>query len=338
MNRESFRPAVLVWNPCETDFFTPQIRALGVTLYSLPCEVSAIKKIGQFRCLVKELKPEVIHSYSFYLNVAASWAAWGTRVVAVGAVRGDFVREIREDGPWLGRLNARWPRHQICNSNCAAENSSHTQGLSAGRKLTMIRNAVDLECFPMMPLESRAYRRRILGVGSLLPVKRWDRLVKAASELKKRRVDCLIQIAGAGPLRDLLTQEATDLGVAERVQFLGHRDDIPDLLADAAFLVHPSDSEGCPNAVIEAMACGRAVVATNVGDIPHLVADGETGFVVTRGDDVRLVDCMLKLLAEPELCRRMGEAGRQKAEQELGLDRLVEETFVAYRSAGWTDS
>ena len=65
-----------------------------------------------------------------------------------------------------------------------------------------------------------------------------------------------------------LTQQAQALGVADCVEFMGHRDDIPDLLAHATFLVHTSDSEGCPNVVMEAMACGRAVVATDVGDTP----------------------------------------------------------------------
>ena len=89
---------------------------------------------------------------------------------------------------------------------------------------------------------------------------------------------------------------------------------------------------------MEAMACGRAVVAMDAGDIPSLVEDGKTGFVVRRGDDAKLVGSHGALITDRDLCRRMGEAGRAKAEREFGLDRLVSETLAAYRAAGWKDA
>jgi glycosyltransferase involved in cell wall biosynthesis len=115
-------------------------------------------------------------------------------------------------------------------------------------------------------------------------------------------------------------------------------DDIASLLATARFLVHTSDSEGCPNVVMEAMACGRAVVATDAGDVPSLVEDGKTGFVVPRGDEATLLARMVTLMTDDDLCRRMGEAGRAKAEQQFGLDRLVAETLAAYQAMGWKDA
>jgi len=89
---------------------------------------------------------------------------------------------------------------------------------------------------------------------------------------------------------------------------------------------------------MEAMACGRAVVATDAGDIPSLVDDGKTGFVVPRGDDTALVDRLEKLIVGRDLCKRMGEAGRAKAEREFGVDRLVSDTLAVYRAAGWEDA
>lgn len=87
--------------------------------------------------------------------------------------------------------------------------------------------------------------------------------------------------------------------------------------------------------VMEAMACGRAVVATDVGDARRLVQEGRTGFVVPRGDAEGLADRVARLVEDPCLCRRMGEAGRERAEREFGLDRLVDETLAVYRSEGW---
>jgi glycosyltransferase involved in cell wall biosynthesis len=177
-------------------------------------------------------------------------------------------------------------------------------------------------------------RVRIVGVGSLVPVKRWDLLLRVAAELKRRQCTCLIQIAGDGWLRGHLEQQARELGVTDSFEFLGYRENIAELLVHASFLVHVSDSEGCPNVVMEAMACGRAVVATDAGDIPSLIAHGKTGFVVPRGDEVACLARMMTLITDQDLCRRMGEAGRVQAERQFGLKRLVADTLAAYCAMG----
>ncbi len=279
----------------------------------------------------------MIHSYSSYTNFAAWWAALGTKAVAIGALRSDFLEAVRENGRWLGRLSARWPRTQIFNSFAAAEIARRSKSPFTPGQLYVVRNGIDLQHFRAIPLSTTG-QACILGVGSLLPVKRWDRLFEAALSLKRRGFDFLVRLVGDGPLRASLTQQAQALGVADCVEFMGHRDHIPGLLAHATFLVHTSDSEGCPNVVMEAMACGRAVVATDVGDTPAVVDHQQTGFVVRRGDDAALVEHIATLIADRELCRRMGEAGRLKAEREFGLDRLVSETLAAYRAAGWRGS
>lgn len=88
---------------------------------------------------------------------------------------------------------------------------------------------------------------------------------------------------------------------------------------------------------MDAMACGRAVVATDAGDIPLLVGDAKTGFVVRRGDNASLVHRLATLISDHGLCRQMGEAARLKAERDFGLDRLLGQTHAAYRSADWRD-
>ena len=177
----------------------------------------------------------------------------------------------------------------------------------------------------------------ILGIGYLLPVKRWERLLAAVHKLKQNGFNFLVQIAGNGPLRPELEDKAIALGIADRIQFMGHVADVSNQLAQAAFVVHTADSEGCPNAITEAMACGRAVVATDAGDIASLIENGTTGYVVPRDDTEALVDRMGRLINDLNLCKIMGKAGRAKAEREFRLDRLVEETLAVYRSAGWQD-
>jgi len=121
MDRERYRPEVVVWDARENNVYAPQIRALGVPLHSFLPELSAAAKLREFRRLVRELKPEVVHSYSFYTNFAAHWGTYGTQAVALGAIRNDFTSEKKYAGPWLGRLSSRWPRHQISNNSLAIE-------------------------------------------------------------------------------------------------------------------------------------------------------------------------------------------------------------------------
>jgi glycosyltransferase involved in cell wall biosynthesis len=130
---------------------------------------------------------------------------------------------------------------------------------------------------------------------------------------------------------------ARNLHVEHLFEFLGSRHDIPDLLGGAAFLAHTAEVEGCPNVVLEAMACGRAVVGTDAGDIPYLVENGKTGFVVPKEDEAALATSIASLMEDRELCRRMGEAGRRKAEQAFGLNRFQSEILAAYRAEGWED-
>jgi glycosyltransferase involved in cell wall biosynthesis len=216
----------------------------------------------------------------------------------------------------------------------AVDQARRCRGLFVPRNCLFVRNAVDFEVFSAVPPRTDS-KPRILAVGSLLPVKRWDRLLSAALELKRRGLDFLIQIAGNGALRCDFEIEARRLDITDRVELLGHRHDIPQLLADSRFLVHTSDSEGCPNVIAEAMACGRPVIATSVGDIPHIVINDGNGLLVRPGDDAGLVESMARLLVNPDLCWRMGMVGRALAEREFGLHRLVNETLSAYQTAGW---
>lgn len=337
MDRGRYRPAVAIWNFSEADVYVPRIRALNVPTYAFPNMPSATAKLRAFRRLVRRLEPEVVHSYTFYTNFAAYWGVRGMQSVAFGSIRNDFTFEMKSNSPWLGRLSARWPRDQICNSSLAAENVRRLQSPFIPQRLFVVRNGLDLEQFRSAP-PTASGKIHIVGVGSLEPRKRWDQLLRAALELKQRGFDFLVQISGDGPLHASLQQQTQVLGIADRVEFMGYSDDIPGLLANATFLVHTSDSEGCPNVVMEAMACRRAVVATDAGDVPSLVEDGKTGFVVPRGDEATLLARMMTLMTDHDLCRRMGEAGRAKAEQQFGLDRLVSETLSAYRVMGWKDT
>lgn len=334
MDRERYRPAAAVWRFREDDLYVAHLRQMGVPIYFPPSGVSGAGKLQWIGQLAKQLKPEIIHSYSYYTNFGAWYACLGTNAVAVGSVRSDFTRAIADSGFFLGRFCARWPRVQIFNSFTAAEKAQGFPGPFVPKTTLVVRNGLDLERFATAPLPEGS-RLTIVAVGSLMPVKRWDRLLKAVYRLQQNGFNPLVKVAGEGPLRADLETQAQHLGIGHRVDFIGQREDIPTLMAEATMLVHTSDSEGCPNVVMEAMACGRPVVATDVGDTASLVEDGKTGYVVGRADDQTLVERIEWLLKDPALRQEMGEAGRAKAERDFGLNRLVEQTLAAYRIAGW---
>jgi glycosyltransferase involved in cell wall biosynthesis len=337
MDRERYPSHVLVWNYSPDHRYVDEIRSLSVPIHFFPQGTSSAVKLQGVRRLAQSLGAEVIHSWSFFTNFPAYWAALGTKAVALGSLRGNFDVATKVSGLWRGWLSARWPRYQISNSFSSAERARRSRGIFSPKHMDVVRNGLDLQRFCVLN-GNAVVKEYIVGVGSLLSVKRWDRVLRIVDEVRRKGAECRVRIAGDGPERRRLERQAQDLGISEYVEFLGATLDVRGLLEKSRFLVHMSDSEGCPNVVMEAMACGRPVVAMDAGDIPFLVEDGRSGFVIHRGDETTFAEHVLRLLADDELCRHMGLAARAKAEQEFGLGSLVDETLNAYRAAGWRDA
>ena len=335
MDRHRYNPAVAVWHYCESDRYVSQIQALGVPLYDFRGACSAVSKLRAFRRLVRGLQPEVLHSYSFYTNFAAWAAADGSLTTPIGSIRGDFISERQASGQLLGRLSAHLPKTQICNSAAAQKTVGRSSWPFKPSRTYLVRNGLDTDELKPAPLPPSG--SSLLAVGRLHADKRWDRLLRVASSVHAKGLRFTVRVAGEGPLLTELQSQARQLGLANVVHFLGVCDDIGRLLSESSFVVHTADTEGYPNTIMEAMAHARAVISTDVGDVPSLVEDGTTGFVVRRGDDDTFARQMTRLLTDQDLCRRMGEAGRVRAERTFGLDRLITETLDAYRAAGWKD-
>jgi glycosyltransferase involved in cell wall biosynthesis len=158
----------------------------------------------------------------------------------------------------------------------------------------------------------------LLEVGRLCAVKGQRDAIAALPLLGRADVTLLLageDIEGGGAYLDALERQASQLGVRDRVRFLGRRDDVPALLAAADALVLPSWQEGLPLVVLEAMAAGVPVVATSVGGTPEAVVDGETGLLVPPRDVPALTAAIDTLLDDPERARRLGEAGRRRVRE-----------------------
>lgn len=172
---------------------------------------------------------------------------------------------------------------------------------------------------------------RILCVANFFPYKGHADLVEAASRVVLRFPAAYFLLAGrdSGAL-DAVSARIEELGLGKNVLVIGERDDVPALLRSASFLVHPSHEEGFSNTILEAMAAGKAVVATKVGGVPEAVLDGKTGLLVPAGDPEMLAERILSLLRDPEKARTLGDAGRQRVLECFSLKEMVRETEEMY--------
>jgi glycosyltransferase involved in cell wall biosynthesis len=216
----------------------------------------------------------------------------------------------------------------VANSRAAAEQLI-TQGIPEAR-IDIIPNGIDLSMFPLRPNVARP--RKIAMVACLREEKRIDVLIAAAARILAHFPDAEFQIVGDGPCREQLVAQAVAAGVLPQVRFMGHRDDVPAILSASDVFVLPSQSEASPNVIIEAMAAGLPVVASRVGGIPELVADGVTGRLVAPADPDALAAALVDLLAHPDRGAAYGRAGRACVERRYSFDRMVMQFETLYQS------
>ena len=164
----------------------------------------------------------------------------------------------------------------------------------------------------------------IIGtVGRLAPIKDQQLLIKAFAQLNKKYHNITLLIIGDGPCREGLKNLARDLGIKQNVSFLGMRSDVPELLKLFDIFVLPSIIEGISNTILEAMATGIPVVASRVGGNSALIVNGETGYLVTKGDVSELATAVERYILDRATMERHGTSGRKRAIGEFGLDRMV---------------
>lgn len=179
-------------------------------------------------------------------------------------------------------------------------------------------------------------RHVVIGTACrFVPLKGVDRLLRAFALARGKRPDLVLEIAGDGPARDDLRVLANELGVADSVTFLGWQQDVRAAMRRWSIYVHPSLEEGLGLSIIEAMAEGLPTIATRVGGIPEVVRDGETGWLVSAGDERAIAERLIELASDDAIRKRMGETARAYAEQRFsseqfvrGVERIYEEMLT----------
>jgi len=208
-----------------------------------------------------------------------------------------------------------------------------------GQRVGVLYNGIDVDAFASAG--DRAAARRDLGAGPgeflLLQVARLDYLkdhataVRTLARVVTQAPNARLVLVGDGPERPAIEAQVRKLNLADKVRLLGTRADVARLLHGADAFLLTSTSEGIPLTVIEAMAVGLPVVATDVGGLREVVTDGETGFLAPAKDDAALAEHLLRLAADADLRRRLGGAGRSRAKRCFDEPRMADDYGRLYR-------
>jgi sugar transferase (PEP-CTERM/EpsH1 system associated) len=292
--------------------------------------------------LFRRERPDIVHTH-----------AWGTLLEGLVAARlarvplllhGEHgTLQVKPYQAWMQRWAWRRVDGLLSVSLRLAERMSAVVGVPL-ETVTVLRNGVDVARFSP---EKRTDARRALGVddealvvghaGRLVAVKDQAALVEAAAQLKGEGLRFRVLIAGDGPLRGSLEEQIAALGVGDCVTLLGHVHEVEQLLAALDVYVLCSRSEGMPNTVLEAMACGVPVVSTRVGGADELVVDAVTGLLVPPARPDLLASALGRLLRDSGLRAVMGAAGRLRACREFSVEAMIRgyrDTYVHRSRAG----
>jgi glycosyltransferase involved in cell wall biosynthesis len=167
----------------------------------------------------------------------------------------------------------------------------------------------------------------VVAVGNIRPHKGHQNLVETAAVLKEKRPQALVVSIGGekypGDL-DRLKEAAEAAGVRDTIRFLGRKENAREFIAASDVFVNPSDVEGLPVVILEAMAMGRAIAATAVGGVPSVIEDGETGLLAAPGDPDGLAGAIVRLLEDPHLRTTVGAAAAESVARDHGMAPMIE--------------
>jgi glycosyltransferase involved in cell wall biosynthesis len=309
--------------------------------------VSFARVIRGARRLIISEAPDIIHANSIRAGLVMSAATLGLDMPVIWHAHDILPRHPLSTAVRL--FAAVTSRNRILAvSQAVAERFCGTMLRPFSRRvpITVIHNAVDLERF-RPNARSRAEIRLALGlsrkqpvvliVGQLTPRKGQLELIKAFAEASNEIKDAVLLIAGAALFnRDAeyaehLGRTVASLGIADRVRFLGSRDDIPQLMQGTDVLVVNSHEEPFALTVLEGLSSGTAVLATSVGGTPEMVRHGEGGWLVPAKDHDALVKAMLTLLPAESLRGQLGRNGRREASARFSIARFLGEVEELYR-------
>ncbi|TDA69489.1 MAG: glycosyltransferase [Clostridia bacterium] len=322
--------------------FTEELQAAGIPLATLNMRrgVPDPRAVFKLVAIFRQWRPRILTTFMFHANLLGRIAGrLGGVPIIVSSIRNENFGGPRRDQvlrltDWMGDVTT-------TNSRLAAD-SLVKRGVVPAARIRVIPNGLVLDKFLPNGSDRTSFRQQLgiaeddflwLSVGRLEEQKDYPTLLQALQILGHKGQKAQLRVAGQGPLLENLQRQAADLGISDRVVFLGLRRDIPLLLNAADGFVLSSAWEGLPNVVMEAMAAAKPVVATSVGGVPELVQEGVSGYMVPPRNAEALAAAMGKMMAIPEAERKvMGQAGRAHIEANYSLDRVVDRWDELYEN------
>lgn len=311
----------------------------SIPLYRIPSlerPIAAIKDtkaLTEIISLIRKIKPDLISTHSSKAGVLGRLAARYCRIPVIFTAHGwSFTEGVPEGQRRLYALIERNLAPLTDKIICVSEHDYQLAlqlGVGKKEQLEVIQN-----CLPYYPDASIANPAGNNPV-NLIMVARFSEqkdhlLLFEALQKLGTKYDYKLKLVGDGPLLKLCKEKAAEFGLNGKVEFLEERTDVPELLVGSHLFLLISKWEGLPRSVLEAMRAGLPVIASDVGGTREAVIDGETGYLIPRGDQEALTDRIQRLIANPELRIQMGVKGLAYFRSRFSFESLVKKTFFIY--------
>src|SRR5215217_5606326 len=314
----------------------PLIERLQIPIIDFPLksfyDSSMVLQTRRFVSYLRRHQIRIVHSHDFYSNI------FGMNGAMLAGVRGRIASKRENTGTrTLAQKTAeRWAfrlAHAVVANAGAVKEHLIEQGVR-DNKIAIIYNGIDLSRFHQNGDASEALQRLNLTAFHDRPlvsmvanfeyrIKDHPMLLRAAQRVKAEVPEAMFVIAGDGELRAETEKLAAELALEGTCLFVGRCASVPDLLAASEICVLSSQAEGFSNSILEYMAAGRAVVATDVGGANEAIVEGETGYLVNAGDDRAMADRLISLLRAPDKSHSMGLNGRRLVEQRFSIENRL---------------
>jgi glycosyltransferase involved in cell wall biosynthesis len=322
----------------EEGFLADAVRALGVRVHVLRHLVQPtrpltdLRAVGELVKLLREERPDLLHAHTSKAGTVGRLAA---RLTGVPAVFTAHSWAFSEGTSWKWKAvgvpmeyAAAFCCAKIINVSEANRQLARRYHVGRAEQLVTVHNGIPDNGFRSEPgAESEC---RIIMVARFAAQKDQMSLVRALATVQS---PCRLLLVGDGPTRSAVEAETARLGMTDRVEFLGERLDVPQLLASAHVFALSTHYEGFPISILEAMRTGLPVVSTDVGGVREAIADDVSGYLIPPGDQELLTRRLETLAANPALRARMGAASRRSFEEHFQLAAMVRKTLEVFRSA-----